>query len=37
MSNVKATIADIRVIIREFLLGTSLQEMDRKLKLIGWF
>lgn len=30
---VKATMTDIRVIIREFSRGTSLREMERKLKL----
>ncbi len=33
MVNVKATMTDIRVIIREFSCGTSLREMERKLKL----
>ena len=33
MANVKATMTDIRVIIREFSRGTSLREMERKLKL----
>lgn len=33
MANVKATMTDIRVIIREFSRGTSLREMKRKLKL----
>ena len=32
MANVKATMTDIRVIIREFSRGTSLREMERKLK-----
>ena len=33
MANVKVTMTDIRVIIREFSRGTSLREMERKLKL----
>lgn len=33
MANIKATMTDIRVIIREFMRGTSLREMERKLKL----
>ena len=33
MANVKATMTDIGVIIREFSRGTSLREMERKLKL----
>ena len=33
MANVKTTMIDIRVIIREFSRGTSLCEMERKLKL----
>ena len=33
MANTKATMTDIRVIIREFTRGTSLREMERKLKL----
>jgi len=33
MANVKTTMTDIRVIIREFSRGTSLREMERKLKL----
>ena len=33
MANVKATMTDIRVIIRELSRGTSLREMERKLKL----
>lgn len=33
MANVKATMTDIRVIIREFSRGTSLRDMERKLKL----
>ena len=33
MANVKATMTDIRVIIREFSRGTSLREMERKLRL----
>ena len=33
MANVKATMTDIRVIICEFSRGTSLREMERKLKL----
>ena len=33
MANVKATMTDIRVIIREFSRGTSLREIERKLKL----
>lgn len=33
MANVKATMTDIRVIIREFSRGASLREMERKLKL----
>ena len=33
MANVKATMTDIRVIIREFSRWTSLREMERKLKL----
>ena len=33
MVNVKATMTDIRVIIREFSRRTSLREMERKLKL----
>lgn len=33
MANIKATMTDIRVIIREFSRGTSLREMERKLKL----
>ena len=32
MINVNATMTDIRVIIREFSRGTSLREMERKLK-----
>ena len=31
MANRKATMTDIRVIIREFVRGTSLREMERKL------
>lgn len=33
MANVKATMTDIRVIIRELSRGTSLREMERKLQL----
>lgn len=33
MANIKTTMTDIRVIIREFSRGTSLREMERKLKL----
>jgi len=33
MANVKTTMTDIRVIIREFSRGTSLREMERNLKL----
>lgn len=33
MENVKATMTDIKVIIREFYRGTSLREIERKLKL----
>lgn len=33
MANVKATMTDIRVIIRELSPGTSLREMERKLQL----
>lgn len=33
MANVKTTMTDIRVIIREFSRGTSLREMERELKL----
>lgn len=33
MANVKATMTDIKVIIREFYSGTSLREIERKLKL----
>ena len=33
MANVKATMTDIKVIIREFYRGTSLREIERKLKL----
>lgn len=33
MANIKATMTDIRVIIREFSRRTSLREMERKLKL----
>ena len=33
MANVKATMTDIKVIIREFYRGTSLREKERKLKL----
>ena len=33
MANVKTTMTDIRVIIREFSRGTSLREMERTLKL----
>ena len=33
MANRKATMTDIRVIIREFVRGTSLREMERKLKI----
>ena len=33
MANIKATMTDIRIIIREFSRGTSLREMERKLKL----
>ena len=33
MANVKTTMTDIRVIIREFSRGTSLRDMERKLKL----
>lgn len=33
MANVKATMTDIRVIIRELSCGTSLREMERKLQL----
>lgn len=33
MANIKTTMTDIRVIIREFVRGTSLREMERKLKL----
>ena len=33
MANVKATMTDIRVIIRELSRGTSLREMERNLKL----
>ena len=32
MANIKATMTDIRVIIREFSRGTSLREMERRLK-----
>ena len=33
MANIKATMTDIRVIIREFSRGTSLREMERRLQL----
>ena len=33
MANRKVTMTDIRVIIREFVRGTSLREMERKLIL----
>ena len=33
MANTKATMTDIRVIIKEFARGTSLWEMERKLRL----
>lgn len=33
MANRKATMTDIRVIIREFVRGTSLREMERKLNI----
>ena len=33
MANRKATMTDIRVIIREFVRGTSLREMERKLHI----
>lgn len=33
MANRKATMTDIRVIIREFVRGTSLREIERKLKI----
>ena len=33
MANVKATMTEIKVIIREFYRGTSLREIERKLKL----
>lgn len=33
MANVKATMTDIKVIIREFYRGTSLREIEHKLKL----
>ncbi len=33
MANVKPTMTDIRVIIRELSRGTSLREMERKLQL----
>ena len=33
MANVKTTMTDIRVIIREFSRGTSLREIERKLKI----
>lgn len=36
MANVKATMTDIRVIIRELSRGTSLREMERKLQLRCW-
>lgn len=37
MANVKTTMTDIRVIIREFSRGTSLREMEMKLKLSRTF
>lgn len=33
MANIKATMTDIRVIIKEFSRGTSLREMERRLRL----
>lgn len=33
MANRKATMTNIRIIIREFARGTSLREMERKLEI----
>ena len=35
MANVKTTMTDIRVIIREFSRGTSLREMERELNSVA--